>query len=609
MKHISLFKSFFIVLALILGCGTAYGQSGVLIYHMSHTEDAQGNTTDSTSTTGTSTSQDSSAQGLMGELVVSSPGTFKDSKSDKISPKRYSTHNVEATTTTVSYYYTGSAQSFIVPSCVTSITIDMGGAQGGNSYYSGANHSSAANAGGRVQTTAIVTPGTVLTLYPGQAGANATSVIAGGAGGTNLSGDGSGGSGYSPVKNTTAYGAGGGGGASSEIWIAGTRVLVAGGGGGSGGYITCGGGGVISGKAGGSGGQNGSAGTTGNAAAAAGQGATGAAGGAGGTAENCGVGTNAIAGTAGTAASGGTGGYDDYANVGYSGGGGGGGGYAGGGGGCEAGGGGGSSGAPAVSGAFTPGVITYTGDYDGVTGTTPEEGYITITYTGPSAVVGFYNNNTTCDASPDGEITISPDGTAPYTYAWAPSGGNAITATGLSAGTYTCTVTDASGCSVQVVQSITNAGAATVTGVISSFSNDVTCTATNDGYITASVSGTGGASPFSYSWAPSGGTTNTASGLSAGTYTCTITDAGGCSTTVSQAITKPGGATITPTIIDKTNPCAGSNNGSATASGSGGVSPYTYSWAPSAGVTNPLTATPTTMSAGTYTCTVTDAGG
>ncbi len=82
-----------------------------------------------------------------------------------------------------------------------------------------------------------------------------------------------------------------------------------------------------------------------------------------------------------------------------------------------------------------------------------------------------------------------------------------------------------------------------------------------------------GVAPYSYSWSPSGSNTATATGLSAGTYTCTITDAGGCTKTQSVTITQP--ATVLSNTFSQTNvSCFGGNNGSASISAvSGGVAP------------------------------------
>jgi gliding motility-associated-like protein len=140
-----------------------------------------------------------------------------------VSPGANTTYYAEAvsinigTPTTQTFSYTGGAQTWTVPAGVTSISVDMSGAKGGNqSAYGGAGGS-----GGRLQSTYPVTPGQVLNLFVGGA---STSTIGG------YNGGGSG-----PTASTT-YGGGGGG--ASDIRIGGTalanRILVAGGGGGAG---------------------------------------------------------------------------------------------------------------------------------------------------------------------------------------------------------------------------------------------------------------------------------------------------------------------------------------------------------------------------------------
>ena len=72
-------------------------------------------------------------------------------------------------------------------------------------------------------------------------------------------------------------------------------------------------------------------------------------------------------------------------------------------------------------------------------------------------------------------------------------------------------------------------------GVSASASSvNATCTTCPDGSATATTSGAVG--PVIYSWAPSGGTSATATGLLPGTYTVTITDANGCSSTATTTV-------------------------------------------------------------------------
>ena len=291
------------------------------------------------------------------------------------------------------FSYTGAVQTLTIPPCITSVTVDMAGAQGGCTYsnYSTTTYTSSLNWGGRVQSVVSVTPGTVLDLYVGKAGANGTSG-AGGAGGNNGSGDGTGGAGKTP--SATDYGTGGGGGASSEIWVAATRCLVASGGGGMGYSSYC----MAEGSPnlyssltyaydGGAGGQSGSNGLAysnnyGNGAVY-----PNTAGAASNKLQSTFGATAGAAGTTSVSGLGGTGGMDQgsytpppgFAVSGFGGGGGGGGGYAGGGGGCGAGGGGGSSYSQGAAG-FAPANTTYTPNYQGQSTTSPSNGYVTISY-------------------------------------------------------------------------------------------------------------------------------------------------------------------------------------------------------------------------------------
>jgi hypothetical protein len=206
--------------------------------------------------------------------------------------------------------------------------------------------------------------------------------------------------------------------------------------------------------------------------------------------------------------------------------------------------------------------------------------------------------NPTCSNN-NGSITATvTGGSSPYTYAWTPSGGSNATASGLSAGTYTVTVTDHSGCTGTASTTLTLTNTLTASGTVNA--NDK-CFGNNNG--SATVTPGGGASPYTYSWNPGGQTTATVSTLSAGTYTVTVTDNSGCSTTTSVTISQPSSA-VGITIASQTNvTCNAGSNGSATANAAtGGTSPYTYNWTPTGG-TN-LTAS--NLSAGTYTITATD---
>lgn len=202
----------------------------------------------------------------------------------------------------------------------------------------------------------------------------------------------------------------------------------------------------------------------------------------------------------------------------------------------------------------------------------------------------------TCNGADDGTATAVTSGVGPYTYSWSPIGGNAATATGLPAGTYTVTVT-ASGCSSTANATVNEP---TVIG-LSTSSTASSCTTPTG---TATVVATGGTGGYTYSWAPSGGNAATAVNIPAGSYTVTVTDANGCVQTATVDVTSVNGPSASISASSDVS-CAGLTDGSATVTASGGTPGYTYSWAPSGGAA----ATAANLGAGTYTVTVTDAAG
>ncbi len=184
-----------------------------------------------------------------------------------------------------------------------------------------------------------------------------------------------------------------------------------------------------------------------------------------------------------------------------------------------------------------------------------------------------------------------------YSYSWSPSGGTSATTFALPAGTYTCTVTDAKGCVGTTVADIIQPALL----VVNNIPKDITCNGLTNGKDSVTV--TGGTSSYSYSWLPSGGTSSVASGLATNTYTCIVTDAHGCFQTTSIFISEP--LALKDTISPLTLRCFGNTNGVDTAKVTGGTSSYSYSWSPGGATTAVING----LSAQTYTCTVTDAHG
>ena len=216
----------------------------------------------------------------------------------------------------------------------------------------------------------------------------------------------------------------------------------------------------------------------------------------------------------------------------------------------------------------------------------------------PLLSVNASGNDANCGQA-DGDVSAFPSGgTGGYTYLWSDlNNQTTATATGLTAGGYTVTITDANGCTATATVNISDlgGGAAVIT-----VDNNATCLGNCDGQATASI--TGGTAPFSYIWSTSPAqNTATATGLCAGNYNVTITDNVGCISTETVNITEPASLTI---IINQNDAiCNGSCDGDATALPAGGTAPYSYSWntiPPQTGITA------TGLCAGNYEVTLTD---
>ena len=225
--------------------------------------------------------------------------------------------------------------------------------------------------------------------------------------------------------------------------------------------------------------------------------------------------------------------------------------------------------------------------YFETSGTNPCAG---LTLSAPTATFA------TCTQS-NGSASIQATGGAlPYTYLWS-SGQTTATATSLVGGAYSCTITDANGC---VGVDIASVGIDnSMAPVSSTVTTNVSCHGDQNGAIDMTI--TAGTMPYTYLWSD-GSINEDLSGISAGTYLIEYTDANGCVDYASATITEPDAVTAQFTIVDESG--AGTNNGSASATSSGGVAPYTYLW--SDGQTTPNA---TGLSAGTYTCDITEGNG
>jgi gliding motility-associated-like protein len=228
-------------------------------------------------------------------------------------------------------------------------------------------------------------------------------------------------------------------------------------------------------------------------------------------------------------------------------------------------------------------------------------GSVTLTGAAPGPTVTLTSTPASCSPGGDGTATATvTGGTGPFTYTWtpAPAGGQGTTnATGLNGGTYTFVVNGPVGtCSDSATVVVTQPNGPTAT----SSTTNVSCFGLSDG--TATINATGGTAPFTYVWIGNPSTTNVATGLAIGTYTCTTTDSKGCSVQTLVTITQPAVLTITASGVPAT--CNGKCNGQLIGLPGGGTASYSYSW--SNGNTTPSS---NNVCAGTYTLTLTDAHG
>ncbi len=225
----------------------------------------------------------------------------------------------------------------------------------------------------------------------------------------------------------------------------------------------------------------------------------------------------------------------------------------------------------------------------------------TVTLTQPPVLdLSTSSQDAVCFGQPSGTASAQvTGGTAPYQYAWS-NGQTTANLPSAGSGTYTLVVTDANGC--------TDSGSVTINQpaaiqASASMVQNVSCFNGNNGQI--SLTATGGAQPLSYLWS-NGQTSQNISGLAVGTYTATVTDANGCTTSLQQAISQPADLTAFATPVAAK--CFGANNGELHLDINGGTANYSTVWQGPGGFTG-NGAHLLNLIAGNYAATITDQKG
>lgn len=222
--------------------------------------------------------------------------------------------------------------------------------------------------------------------------------------------------------------------------------------------------------------------------------------------------------------------------------------------------------------------------------------FASTTITQPPVLTAIMNSqNVKCFGTSTGTVSAAgTGGTAPYTYLWPSIPSTLSTVNNVPIGNYNCNITDANGCSI--TQSITVTQPTSIT-----LTSSVTPANCNQSNGSATVTISGGSSPYTQTWSTSS-TSTVLSNAAAGTYTVNVQDANNCSQTLAATIPNLSGPTISITSFTNVS-CNGGNNGVATALASG-TGTFTYSWGH-----GPVTPTATNLSAGVYTVSATDQAG
>lgn len=190
-----------------------------------------------------------------------------------------------------------------------------------------------------------------------------------------------------------------------------------------------------------------------------------------------------------------------------------------------------------------------------------------------------------CSGGANGALeVVTTGGTPGYSYNWSANanGQTVVDPSNLGPGTYYVTVADLNGCSADTSISIIEPDP--LAGTLSIFSDfngfAISCNQGNDGSLLMDV--TGGTPPYGFQWTAPGQTNPFAPGLTAGTYTVTVTDSNGCIITATETLNEPPPVSISTTITSNYNgfdvSCYGAFDGTAEATPAGGVPPYSYDW-------------------------------
>lgn len=271
---------------------------------------------------------------------------------------------------------------------------------------------------------------------------------------------------------------------------------------------------------------------------------------------------------------------------------------------------------PPVSFTITPGNISNTnGSFTGLTagvytmtasdvnGCTTSSAF-TISNANNELISNFSKTDVNCNGLSTGSVSMNFSGLAPLNAVLSPGNINLVNGnyTGLAAGTYTVTVTDAAFCTTSTIFTITQPNP-----IVFSTINTISpsCIPGGDGSLIVNTVGGVGAHSYALNnnpWQAS----NTFPNLSIATYTIQTVDANNCSASTIVNLSNPQAPTFV-SLSSNQIACSGANSGTVTAITTGGTAPISYNINP-LGITN-ATGVFSNLPVNVYTVSVADANG
>ena len=182
-------------------------------------------------------------------------------------------------------------------------------------------------------------------------------------------------------------------------------------------------------------------------------------------------------------------------------------------------------------------------------------------------------SHVTCFGAQDGNITLNFEGgVLPVVLEWSDGSTAGTTRNNLGPGTYTATITEGTGCTLQQTFTILQPNAVSIGGDVDHATD---CDETQGGSI--DLHPAGGTPPYTFEWS-TGDITEDLTGLTSGTYSVIVTDANGCTGTAEFTIIRPEpmSVSVTNTLDVECEEAYVMQVNQATASG--GVPPYNYTW-------------------------------